>query len=92
MYAGEAAAGCKRGVGAGFCQILPGFAKIATQFLSSSGNPKLCQLFRDFLVLTFSSAFSPGRPRAPELGWADFLPFPFCFRSSMALCGVSNLA
>lgn len=72
-----------------FCQVFPG--KILMQFLSSSGNPKLCQLFHDILEPTFSSAFSLGRPRAPGLGWADFLPFPSCSWSSPASCGVSNL-
>lgn len=76
---------------AGFCQILPDFAGMLVQLLSCSGNPKLCQLFRDFSVATFSSAFSAGRPRAAGLGWADFLPFPSCSASSMASCGVSNL-
>lgn len=68
-----------------FCPVLPKYS------CSSSGNPKICQLFRDFSAPTFSSAFSPGRPRAPGLGWADFLPFPSCSSPSTASWGVSNL-
>lgn len=71
-----------------FTQFFPILPKSSC---TSSGNPKLCQLFCDFSVPTFSSAFSPLRPRAPELGWADFLPFPSCSSSSTASCGVSNL-
>lgn len=71
-----------------FTQFFPILPKSSC---TSSGNPKLCQLFCDFSVPTFSSAFSLLRPRAPELGWADFLPFPSCSSSSTASCGVSNL-
>lgn len=86
MEAGGAAAGVGEGLVLDFAQFCPILPKSSR---TSSGNPKLCQLFCDFSVPTFSSAFSPLRPRAPGLGWADFLPFPSC--SSTASCGASNL-
>lgn len=86
MEAGEAAAGCGRRVGAGFCQILPGCscsssaAQETQSFVSSSA------IFRWQLFLLLFLRADP----EPQ-GWADFLPFPSCSDSSTASCGVSNL-
>lgn len=69
---------------------MPGFAGMLVRLLSSSGNPKLCQLFRrdvQCLHRWVSLLLSPGRAGAPAAGPAS-CPSPACFCLLKGFCNL----